>query len=60
MLVPAINADICVIHAQQVTTKGTVRIHGQSFGDVQQALGAKKLIVTCEEVVDPEGIFLRS
>jgi len=54
VLVPAINVDICIIHAQQVTSKGTVRIYGQSFADVQQALCAKKLIVTCEEVVEPE------
>ncbi len=54
VLVPAINVDICVLHAQQVTTKGTVRIYGQDFADVQQALCAGKVIVTCEEVVEPE------
>ncbi|HVP58726.1 MAG TPA: CoA transferase [bacterium] len=52
VLVPAINADFCVLHAQQVGSDGTVRILGQSFGDVQEALGARTLIVTCEEVVD--------
>jgi glutaconate CoA-transferase subunit A len=54
ILVPAINVDVSIIHVQQVSTEGTVRIYGQSFGDVQQALCAKKLIVTCEEVVEPE------
>lgn len=54
VLVPAINVDICVMHAQQVTTKGTVRIYGQTFADVQQALCARKLIITCEELVEPE------
>ncbi|MGD1118826.1 MAG: CoA-transferase [Dehalococcoidales bacterium] len=54
ILVPAINVDVSVIHVQQVSTEGTVRIYGQSFGDIQQALCAKKLIVTCEEVVEPE------
>ena len=54
VLLPAINVDICIIHAQQVTTEGTVRIYGQGFADIQQALCARKLIVTCEEVVEPE------
>jgi len=52
VLVPAIKADFCVLHAQQVGSDGTVRIHGQSYGDVQEALGARTLIVTCEEIVD--------
>jgi glutaconate CoA-transferase subunit A len=54
LLVPAINVDFCILHVQQVGTDGTVRIHGQSFGDIQEALCAETLIVTCEEVVDPE------
>jgi glutaconate CoA-transferase subunit A len=31
-----------------------VRIYGQNFGDEQQAKAAKKLIVTCEEIVRPK------
>jgi len=54
LLVPAINVDICIIHAQKVAKDGTVRIYGQSFGDIQQALCAQKVIVTCEELVEPE------
>jgi glutaconate CoA-transferase subunit A len=54
ILVPAINVDVSIIHVQQATTEGTIRIYGQSFGDVQQALCARKLIITCEEVVEPE------
>ena len=52
VLLPAVNADFCVLHVQQVGTDGTVRILGQSYGDVQEALGARTLIVTCEEIVD--------
>jgi glutaconate CoA-transferase subunit A len=52
LLLPAINVDFCILHAQQVGTDGTVRMQGQTFGDVQQALCAKKVIVTCEEIVD--------
>jgi len=54
VLVPAINPDVTVIHAQQVDTQGTVRIAGLTFADVEQARAARRVIVTCEELVEPE------
>ncbi len=57
VLVPAINADVALIHAQYVGEKGTVRIEGLSLTDVEIAKCADKLIVTCEEIV-PES-YLR-
>jgi len=57
VLVPAINADVALIHAQYVGEEGTVRIEGLKFTDVEIAKCADKLIVTCEEVV-PES-YLR-
>lgn len=54
VLLPAIQTDVTIIHAQVVDTQGTVRIYGQLFGDEQQAKCAKRLIVTCEEIVEPE------
>ena len=54
VLVPAIHTDFCVLHVQQATVNGTVRITGQSFADVQQALCADTVIVTTEEIVDEE------
>ncbi len=54
VLVPAINPDVTVIHAQQADTQGTVRIAGLTFADVEQARAARHVIVTCEEVVEPE------
>jgi glutaconate CoA-transferase subunit A len=54
VLVPAINPDVTVIHAQQVDTQGTVRIAGLTFADVEQARAARHVIVTCEELVEPE------
>jgi len=54
VLLPAIQPDVTVIHAQIVDAQGTVRIYGQNFGDEQQAKAAKKLIVTCEEIVQPK------
>ena len=52
VLLPAINPDVTIIHAQKVDTQGNVRIEGLTFSDVEQAKSAKNLIVTCEEVVD--------
>jgi glutaconate CoA-transferase subunit A len=54
VLVPAINPDVTVIHAQQADTQGTVRIAGLTFADVEQAQAARCVIVTCEELVEPE------
>ena len=54
VLVPAINPDVTVIHAQQADTQGTVRIAGLRFADVEQAWAARHVIVTCEELVEPE------
>ena len=57
VLVPAINADVALIHAQYVGEEGTVRIEGLKLTDVEIAKCADKLIVTCEEIV-PES-YLR-
>jgi glutaconate CoA-transferase, subunit A len=51
VLVPAINPDVTIIHAQAVDRQGTVRITGLPYADVEQAKAARHLIVTCEEVV---------
>ncbi len=54
VLVPAINPDVTLIHVQRADTQGTCRIRGLTFADVEQAKAARHLIVTCEELVDPE------
>jgi len=54
VLVPAINPDIAIIHAQTADSKGNVRIEGLTFSDTEQAKAAKHLIVTCEKIVAPE------
>jgi glutaconate CoA-transferase subunit A len=51
VLLPAINADVALIHAHYVGEEGTVRIEGLKFSDVEIAKCADKLIVTCEEIV---------
>ncbi len=54
VLVPAINPDVTVIHAQKADLQGTVRISGLTFADIEQARAARHVIVTCEELVEPE------
>jgi glutaconate CoA-transferase, subunit A len=54
VLLPAIHTDFCVLHVQKCTPQGTIRIEGQSFADVQQALCADTVIVVAEEIVAEE------
>jgi len=57
VLVPAINPDVTIIHVQQADRRGTARIQGLTFADVEQAKACRNLIITCEELVTEE--FLR-
>ena len=54
VLVPAINPDVTFIHVQEADNQGTCKIMGLSFGDVEQAKASKRLVVTCEKLVDTE------
>ncbi len=54
VLLPAIHTEFCVLHVQKVSENGLVRIEGQSFADVQQALCADTVIITAEEIVPEE------
>lgn len=54
VLVPAITPDVTLLHVQQADAAGTCRIFGLTFADVDQARAAKHVIVTCEELVEPE------
>lgn len=56
VLVPAVHTEFAVLHVQKATAQGTVRIEGQTFADVQQALCADTVIVTAEEIVEEEGL----
>ena len=53
VLVPAIQPDVTILHVQKADTQGTVRIQGLPFSDIEQARASKRLIVTCEELVEP-------
>ncbi len=54
VLVPAINPDVTIIHAQKADRQGTVRIQGLTFADIEQVKSAKHVIITCEELVESD------
>jgi glutaconate CoA-transferase subunit A len=54
VLVPAIHTEFAVLHVQKASPEGIVRIEGQTFADVQQAMCADVVIVTAEEIVDSD------
>lgn len=54
VLVPAINSDVTIIHAQKADRQGTVCIQGLTFADIEQAKSAKHVIITCEELVESD------
>jgi len=54
VLVPAIRTEFAILHVQKATPGGIVRIEGQTFADVQQALCAEIVIATAEEIVSEE------
>ncbi len=51
VVLPALNPDVALVHAQYVGEDGTVRIKGLTFADLEQARSASCVIVTCEEIV---------
>ncbi len=54
VLVPAIHTEFAVLHVQKATATGMVRIEGQSYADIQQALCADMVIVTAEDIVEDD------
>ena len=54
--VPVPQIDVAIIHAQQASPDGTVRIWGGKFQDVDIAMAAKYTIVTAEEIISNEEI----
>jgi glutaconate CoA-transferase subunit A len=50
--VPALNADVAVIHAQQADREGNVGMWGITGVQREAVLGARTSIVTVEEIVD--------
>ena len=54
VLVPALNPDVCIVHVQRADKFGNAQYWG-AMGSVQAAaLASKRIIVSCEEIVDHE------
>ena len=51
-LVPAVNPDVCILHAQQIDARGNVLIRGIVGAAKEAALAARQLLVTVEERVE--------
>ena len=51
VILPPLNPDVTLIHTQYAGDDGTCRINGLTFADLEQAKAAKKVIVSCEEIV---------
>lgn len=56
VLVPAINPDVTILHVQKADGQGTARINGLTFADIEQAKSAERVILTCEEIVNPDDL----
>ena len=57
VLVPALNPDVCIIHVQRAGKFGNAQYWG-AMGSVQAAaLASKRIIVSCEEIVEHDVII---
>ena len=54
--VPVPKIDTAIIHVQKASPDGTCIIEGDEFHDVDIAVAARKVIVTCDELVSNEYI----
>ena len=50
--VPALDLDVGIIHAQQADKRGNVQLWGQVGVQKETVLGARRSLVTVEEIVD--------
>jgi len=55
-IVPAINPDVALVHVHQCDIYGNSRIFGASTAPQETAMSAKKLIISTEEIVEPDEI----
>jgi len=55
-LIPALNPDVAVIHAQRADMFGNVQIDGITAVDIDMAKASRKVIVTVEKIVPNEEI----
>lgn len=52
VVVPAANPDVCVVHVQRADKYGNAQYWGAMGSVVAAALASKRIIVSCEEIVE--------
>ena len=55
-LVPAAEPDVAILHVQRADQEGNVQIWGMTINDDLKARAAKKVIITCEEIISTDEI----
>jgi glutaconate CoA-transferase subunit A len=55
-VVPAVTPDVCLVHVQRADKFGNAQHWGGLGSTVHACLASKKIIVSCEEIVDHEVI----
>ena len=55
-LVPSLNPDVAFIHVHRADRFGNCQIDGMLVEDVDIARASRRVIVTCEEIIDEEEI----
>ena len=53
---PALSPDVAIIHVHEADRYGNCRIRGTTVADFDLARAAKKVIITCERLIDEEEI----
>lgn len=56
LTVPAANPDVCILHVQRADKYGNAQYWGAMGSVAAAALASKKIIISCEEIVEPEVI----
>jgi glutaconate CoA-transferase subunit A len=51
-VVPAANPDVCILHVQRADVNGNAQHWGGLGSTVHACLASRKIIVSCEEIVD--------
>jgi len=54
LTVPAATPDVCIIHVQRADSDGNAQYWGAMGSVASAALSSKRIIVSCEEIVDHE------
>ncbi len=55
-LIPALNPDVAILHAQRCDPFGNVQSDGLPFMDQDIAMAANKVIITCERIISNEQV----